>query len=129
MSAAPARGLALFDRRDVIVQDEIESAQPVDFAWHIHTEANVDIDGRRATLSHGDRRLFVEILEPADARLSVAPSQTQPPQRPIEHVQRLSITMPQPVRELRLVVLLTPDEQAAGAAERLGPLTTWPDHR
>jgi hypothetical protein len=94
--------------RNVTIQDEIDAEKPIEIAWHLHTEAKVALDGRRATLTHEGKSLTVEIMEPATAQLTVAPATTKPPQRPLKNVQRLSIALPEPVTALKLTVRLTP---------------------
>jgi hypothetical protein len=94
--------------RNVTIQDEIDAEKPIEIAWHLHTEAKVALDGRRATLTEDGKTLVVEIMEPAAAQLTVAPATTKPPQRPLKNVQRLSIALPEPVTALKLTVRLTP---------------------
>ncbi|MGB9606435.1 MAG: heparinase II/III domain-containing protein, partial [Bryobacteraceae bacterium] len=45
------RGVALVDRRYVIVQDEFEAVQPVEALWGMVTDAEVTTNGNRAELS------------------------------------------------------------------------------
>ena len=93
--------------RDVIVRDEIAADKPVTIDWHMHTEAKVALDGRRAVLTADDKSLVAEILEPSSARFTVAPATTKPPQRPLKNVQRLSISFPH-LASARISVRLTP---------------------
>jgi len=85
------RGMALIDRRQGLLEDEVEAAKPVHIAWYMHTTAEVSIDGPRVTLSQGDRQLVAWILAPADARFQVTQAVAQPPQLPLEGVRRLSV--------------------------------------
>jgi len=103
------RGISLIGRRDVLVRDEIETDEPVEVVWHLHTEAEVAVDGRRATLTQGSKRLFAKIVEPVAAKFTVAAATTQPPQRPLNDVRRLSVTLPVRITKTNLVVLLTPE--------------------
>lgn len=102
------RGISLIGRREVLIRDEIEADKPIEVVWHLHTEAEVTIDGRLATLTQGSHKLFAKIVEPAAAKFMVTPATTQPPQRPLKNVRRLSVTLPERVSKLNLVVLLTP---------------------
>ncbi|RMF41309.1 MAG: DUF4962 domain-containing protein [Planctomycetota bacterium] len=101
------RSMALVGR-DVIIRDEVDAEKAVRVDWHMHTSANVTIDGRRAVLTQGNRKLVAEIIEPASARFTVAPAKTTPPQRPLKNIQRLSIRLAQPSTGTRLSVRLSP---------------------
>ena len=120
------RGIALLDRRHVLVRDEIQALEPVAVAWQLHTHADVELAGNRATLKQGDRRMYARILSPADARLSVTEINTDPPQRPLSNVRRITAAVPDPVRRLELVVLLSTDENIE-AVKSLGRLKAWPN--
>ncbi len=122
------RGLALIDRQHVIVRDELESADSVTVRWHLHTPADVEVDGRRAVLTHGDQRLYAEILAPATARFEVETAHTDPPQKPLKGVRRLTAATRTPLQELTLIVLLTPDQQGwRGSSLVSTPLSDWPN--
>ncbi|MGJ6979946.1 CBM96 family carbohydrate-binding protein [Aestuariimicrobium soli] len=59
------RGVQLFDdRRQVLVQDEIVAANPVDVVSVFHTRADVTIasDGRSAVLTRGGQRVWLQLL-------------------------------------------------------------------
>ncbi|MBD2844048.1 discoidin domain-containing protein [Paenibacillus sp. IB182496] len=72
---AAQRGVALLDhRRRVLIQDEIQTLQPSDIWWFMHTAASqVDIgqDGRTAILKKGNKRLQVRIQSPTNAVFSL----------------------------------------------------------
>jgi hypothetical protein len=128
------RGIVLVDRRQVLVQDEVEAAQPVDLWWFMHTEAAVTLadEGRRAVLVQDGATLEARILSPADAAFEVRPaaplssSPNPEGQRTNKDVRKLAIHLPQ-AKNVRLAVLLVPAGQ--GAAElptpKVEPLSAW----
>ncbi len=93
--------------RDVIVRDEIDADKPITLDWHLHTEAQVTVDGRRAVLTENGKTLVAEIIQPSSARFTVAPATTKPPQRPLKNVRRLSISWSQAATRAELTVRLT----------------------
>jgi hypothetical protein len=135
------RGVALLDRREVLVQDEIEGKRPMDVWWFMHTRAKVTAaaDGRSAVLEQGKARLAVRLLAaPADARFEIRaaapfPSSPHPAGQDInEGVRKLAVHLPH-VESLRLAVLFTPNESGArtgrhgqrGAQAAVRPLGEW----
>ena len=60
------RGLSLLNRRQVLIQDEIQAEKPVEVLWALHTAAEVRLspDNRTAYLSLGGARLAARILSP-----------------------------------------------------------------
>ncbi|MFI7063157.1 DNRLRE domain-containing protein [Kribbella sp. NPDC050124] len=68
------RGVKLFDdRRQLLIQDEVQAGQAIDYWSFLHTRADVTVaaDGRSATLYRGGQRLWVQLMAPAGARLLV----------------------------------------------------------
>ncbi len=120
------RGVALLDRQRVVVQDEIAADEPIDAAWHLHTRAAVAVHPQHVELTQEGRRLRAEILLPKGAKFSVGEVDVKPPQRPLRGVRRLSIEMPVPVKDLRLVVLFTPPDASSSKEPRIVPLEQWP---
>jgi len=119
------RGMALLDRREVLVQDEVELKAPAEIAWHLHTEAKVEAAGPTATLKRGDAALRLAILEPAGAKFEAAPARPPAPQNPNKGVTRLTLRLPT-VAQARIAVLMTPYRGAAPAASRpVTPLAEW----
>jgi hypothetical protein len=120
-----ARGVAVLDRKQVLVQDEIEADNPAEVWWFLHTSANTEVseDGVTATLTQGKAKLLVRILSPAQAHFEVmdaAPLPTSPhpdKQNSNAKVRKLAIQLKQ-VKDTRLAVLLTPvrDGETVGRA-------------
>ena len=121
------RGVQLLGRQ-LLVQDEVESAEPLEIIWNFHTDAApvIDAAGTVATLSHGEKKLIARILEPAGATFAIVSANPPPPQAQQPKVTNLTIRQPAKVTSLRLVVLLTP--QADTPAEvKIQPLAKWID--
>jgi hypothetical protein len=128
------RGVALADRRHVLIQDEIEADAPVDLWWFMHTPSSVtlDADGRAATLEQGEARLRARVLTPAEARFEVRPAEPLPSspnpegQRRNRDQRKLAIHLPE-TSALRLTVVLTPvDEQTDTTwTPDIQPLADW----
>ncbi|MFP5209871.1 MAG: heparinase II/III family protein [Acidobacteriota bacterium] len=120
-----SRGVALLDKKRVLVQDEISPAQPVDVVWNFHTFADVKIaeDGRSATLSEGGATLHARILSPAAGRFSTASTQAPPPNAPNPGLTNLVINLPkQASAETIAVVFTAPGDPTRPA---LKPLAAW----
>jgi hypothetical protein len=128
------RGLALLDRRALLVQDEVEAQPRADVWWFLHTTALIELaaDGRSATLTQGKAKLLAQLLAPADARFEVcaaAPLATSPHpegQRANEGFRKLAVHLPQ-LDRLQLAVLLTPwtGKAAPSKCPALVPLSNW----
>jgi len=108
------RGIALLDRSRVLVQDEYQPVQTnLPLHWVMVTRARIDLkdDGHSAVLSSGGRKLRVDLLEPATARLSIG--STKPPtaaenQNEGTAILKVDLTPNADGKITRLDVLLTP---------------------
>lgn len=120
------RGIALLNRRRVIVQDEVESAGPIDALWHMHTTAAVELDGNRATLTLGESRLALRILAPEQLRFEVNEVTAEPPQRPIEGVRRLTARLPKQTGQSTLVILMELETNPKEDPPPIQALRRWP---
>lgn len=129
------RGVALRERDSpaahVVVQDEMESAEPVDLWWFLHTPAEVELssDARVATLERGGKRLRALLLEPPQARFTVReagplPTSPQPDrQNPNTGIRKLAVHLPDTTR-LRLAVHLQPVLSSAVSPAPTLPIET-----
>lgn len=129
------RGIALLDRRQALVQDEVRTAQPAALWWFMHTPAEVTLhrDGRTATLALGKSQLTARILSPAEAAFTVMDAQPlaagPQPARQADNrgVRKLAIRL-DGVRDTRVAVLLTPAHKGAETAlpvPKITPLGEW----
>jgi hypothetical protein len=117
------RGVALLTRRDVLVQDEVESHRPVKVEWGVHSPAAITVEPRHAVLQRGGQTLHAWLLGPSEARFAAHPVPIEPPQRPLKGITKLTIELPDKVTSARLAVLFTP--AAAPPALTLTPLAQW----
>jgi hypothetical protein len=129
------RGLSLVSRRQVLIQDEIQAAKPVEVLWALHTAAEVRLnpDNRTAHLSVEGTRLAARILSPPEAVFKLLPAQPAPlsphpmGQAANRGVSKLAINL-QEVKDLRLAVLLTPLTGEPGPESletKITPLAQW----
>jgi len=122
------RGVALSERSQVFIQDEIAAAQPVEALWGMVTAAEVEIKGRQATLRQGGWNLDAAIVAPEEATFEVVSTTPPPPQNPNPGTRKLVVRLPEKVKDLRLVVSLTPHGPTSGARELSWmdrPLAEW----
>ena len=109
------RGVALLDRRQTLVQDEIQAGHTNEIWWFMHTPGEIQIndDGTTATLSQGNTRLFARLLSPANARFTMMEAQPlQASPHPEKQQQNISVRKLaihwNGVTDLRVTVLFTP---------------------
>jgi hypothetical protein len=129
------RGLSLLNRRQVLIQDEIQAEKPVEVVWALHTSAEVRLspDNRTAHLSLGGARLAGRILSPPAAVFKLVPARPLPlsphPMGQAENrgVSKLAIHL-QGVQDICLTVVLTPLTGEAGPEfleRKITPLAQW----
>ncbi len=122
------RGVALLNRTHVLVVDEIETAQPVEVLWAMHTPARIELAGANATLSQGEARLLARILAPQGAQFEVRSANPPKPQAQQPHIKKLVVRLPEKVSRCTVAVLLSP-YSAKGKPPQftpaLSPLSAW----
>lgn len=119
-----ARGIALLDRRKVLVQDELVQVTGREVAWQVHTEAKIELQGSHAVLTQKGETLQARILAPADARFTIESADAPPPQHQQPNVRKLVVNLPPSQNTLRIAVLLTPGKEAV-PAPAVVPLGSW----
>lgn len=130
-----SRGIALLDRREVLVEDEIQTGQPAEVWWFLHTRSQpeVNAEGDIVTLSQGAGRLQAHILSPPGAKFTVRDAQPLPtsPNSAVQNknrgVRKLALHL-SGVTDARIAVLLTPlrqDEAAPSTMPAVVPLGDW----
>lgn len=128
------RGIALLDRKQVLIQDEVQS-EGADVWWFLHTPAQVRLgdDATTATLSQGNVRLWARILSPQQATFAVMEAQPLPgsphPERQgsNQNVRKLAIHLAK-VNAARLAVLLVPlreNDAAPASLPKVSTLAEW----
>ena len=130
------RGVALLNRRRLLVQDEFDLKGKSEVAWGMTTQAEIKLDdtrddrkGTRALLSQEGKRLRVEILSPAGATFTIESAERKPPEQINAGFRRLMIRLPNQSGRLRIAVLLSPvrAHQPAVKPPELKALSVWPD--
>jgi hypothetical protein len=119
------RGIALLNRRDVLVQDEIHLERPQRVNWSMHTRAKVTVSGRTATLQQNGQTLTARLLYPPGVSFEATPAPNPPKQSYTEGVTVLSINF-RVDEPTHIAVLFSP---GAGEADipKLNPVSTWAD--
>ncbi len=127
------RGMALLDRKQVLVQDEIESQTPVEAWWFMHTPANATLEenGRVAILKQLGAQLRAEVVSPASARFEImeaAPLPASPhPERQAknQNVRKLAIHV-KGITNGRIAVILSPETTGVDSQRpKISPLNEW----
>jgi hypothetical protein len=118
------RGIAVLARRQVLVQDELQLAQPAEAVWNFHTRAAIENHGDRATLTQGGVRLEARLLAPPGASFEVVSANPPPPQAQQPDVHNLIVRLPETTGRVRLAVLFgaADGDLPAPAVE---PLARW----
>ena len=119
------RGIALIDKKRVLVQDEITPAAAVDVVWNFHTFANVAIaaDGRSATLTLNGATLRARILAPTGARFTTASTASAPPQEPNPGLTNFVIPLAKQSTPQTIAVVFTKEDDKA--TPKIKPLADW----
>ncbi|MBN1420643.1 MAG: heparinase II/III family protein [Planctomycetes bacterium] len=120
------RGVALLDRKSVLIQDEIDLDGAHDLAWAMHTRAEIAADGNRAMLRIGGKRLAARILEPAGAEFVVRSASAPKPQNPNRGVRKLVIERKGAAGAQRFAVWLVPLREGEEPPERAPAVTPLP---
>ena len=120
--SAARRGVMLIDGRDVLVQDEVEAAAPVDVVWQMLTRARVTQSGLGALLEQGGQRLSFRVIEPRGAVLRVGPASAPAPQAQQPDVSVLRVFLPERTTATRIVIWMSPGDRPA---PEIVPLGKW----
>ena len=123
-----ARGIALLDRKQVLVQDEIQDAAG-EVVWQLHTRAKVESKGQQALLTQQGERLMATILSPADAKFTTASANPPEPQKQNTDVTKLVIKLPKSKGNTTLAVLFTPGSAAGAKPPQVCQLNEWKGER
>jgi len=122
------RGMALLDRKFVLVQDEIEAEKPVDVVWGMLTPAKIELKPSEAELTIGEAALTLRILEPQGAKFEIVSADPGRSQAQNRGIAKLAVTLPGKVTKAQIAVLLTPHAADAPPQKWTGavePLERW----
>ena len=103
------RTLTMVKRSSVVVEDRMEAAQPIDALWGMVTQANVKLDGRKATLTKDGKTLTAEIRSPQNGKFEIVSTTPPEPQNQNAGTRKLVVRLPEKTTNLRLEVVLTPN--------------------
>jgi hypothetical protein len=125
-SASVRRGVALRDGREtLLVQDEIESEDPVEAWWFVHTAAEIETEGARATLRRAGEAITARIRSPEGAAFEARDAEPLPSspdpgdEAPVEGVRKLAINVSDVTSETIAV------ELGDGSGAPVAPLAEW----
>jgi hypothetical protein len=118
------RGIALLDRRRVLVQDELTPSAPSEVTWKMLTRATISVDEATATLKQDGATLTVRVLEPSGAKFEVQRASAPPPQNPNRGVSTLAVRVTAQAKSTRIVVILEPGSRPT-VSPKVEPLDQW----
>ncbi len=92
-AASVHRGISMIDRKRVLIQDEVNLAQtePHSFEWNFHTQAKVDVDGKKAILTLHGKQLIATLLRPENGKFETLDCNAPAPQKPNPGVTDLMV--------------------------------------
>lgn len=102
------RRIGLANRQAVLIQDTIQSDQPVDVVWSMVTDADVVVNGQTAELTKDGWVLSAEIRTPRHAVFEVASTKAPLPQAQNAGTRKLVARVGERVTDLDLNIVLTP---------------------
>jgi Heparinase II/III-like protein len=118
------RGFALLNRRQVLVQDEIDLQHTADLAWSFHTTAQIEVEGSVAHLRQNGKELTVRILAPLYGKFEVFSGNPPPPQLQTPNLKKLTIRLHDIRGHVQIAVLFSPGESEA-ELPAIVPLERW----
>lgn len=129
--AQARRGVALIDRKRVLVADELRCATPAKpVSWRMATDAEISLstDGRVATLKKQGKQLHARLLAPANGRFTICPA--TPPtdsENQNANVKLLQIDLNPVGSQLSIAVLFVPGPPRDGERSTPAPqpLDRW----
>jgi hypothetical protein len=119
------RGMAMLDASTVVIEDEVEAAEPVEVQWQMLTRAEAKLGGSRAALEEKGKTLYLAILEPKGAVFEVTGANPPPPEKQQPDVHKLVVRLPEKVKSVRIVVLFS-TTGATTLPPEVQALKAWP---
>ena len=121
------RGIALLNRSDVLIQDEIDAKPPGEFWWFMHTPAKIKLDGSSAILTLGKKQMHARILSPVGATFIALKAEPLPDsphpegQADDSHISKLAVHF-KDAQHVRLAILISEDDADNDADLKIAPL-------
>jgi len=121
------RGFLMKDRRDVLVQDEIELKQAGEIWWFVNTSAVAKLDDAKRTvvLKKNGKTFYFKLIEPANATFQIVdaiplPTSPNPPGQAHHsprknRMKKVTIHLTD-VKQERISVLFSPDRESGAKA-------------
>lgn len=112
------RGVKLFDRKTVLVQDEVAAPHPADLWWFMHTRAQINLgeDDSEARLSQHGATLVAKILSPQGVKFTIMKAEPLPTspcpegQHKNDNVRKLAIHI-EKISNVTIAVFFAPSEK------------------
>jgi hypothetical protein len=127
------RGVALVNRSQLLVEDEVRASKPAEVWWFLHTPAKVQVagDGHSATLNLGSAQVEARLLSPAGARLTVIPAEPlpgspHPATQATNDLRKLAVHLAG-ITDVRIAITLAPAEKGKSPLPQpaVKSLTEW----
>ncbi|MBC7868382.1 MAG: heparinase II/III family protein, partial [Gloeobacteraceae cyanobacterium ES-bin-316] len=127
------RGIAMVDRKRIIIRDEMLAKNSADVYWFVHTEAAVKVDasGKKAILILNGKQMEATIMAPSNARfesLAASPlsgSPNPPGINPNTGITRLSIQLKNITKGEITVEFKPVSERSDYKGDFLKALSSW----
>jgi hypothetical protein len=128
-----SRGVYLYERRDLLVQDEFKLKKPGEIWWFMHTAAEIKVNENpaEAILQLSGKRLRARILSPANANFEVMtaeplPGSPHPAKQAVNTgIRKLAVHLKDADRGTLVVWLSPQGEDAVSKAPKVRPLSDW----
>ena len=102
------RGVALIDRRQILIQDEVVLPENSEIIWGMVTSADIELQGNKAILSIENKRMQLEILSEEESQFEIISATPPEPQAQNEGYKKLAFRVNSTLGMNRFAVLLTP---------------------
>jgi hypothetical protein len=96
--------MALINKEQLLIQDEIVSQNPVEVIWNCHTFAEVSITGNKAILTLNGKQMMAEIVSPANAIFQRVTATPPPPLKSNEGITNLIVKLPLSIQNSKLII-------------------------
>ncbi|MEW6237901.1 MAG: heparinase II/III family protein [Candidatus Omnitrophota bacterium] len=122
------RGIAMADRKRILIQDEINALNPSVIEWSMLTPGEIQVDGSTAILKKSGKTLQAEILSPAGAAFHIESANPPAPEKQQPDIKKLVVRPAGKTENCRFAILLTPCSDGAQPpkfSKPIVPLDEW----
>jgi hypothetical protein len=121
------RGVAIVDKKYVVVRDEVEPSSGLSIRWTLLTPASVKITGKnKAVLTKDGKKLTLEVREPAQVTMktwSTDPPNSYDAKNPGTTMVGFEVKLP-PGSKSAITVILAP-QGVKNTKKKIQPLSEW----